>query len=132
MQNPTWRPPYQTYGYSEPDTRERLAGLERSQEHIEARLNETIERIADGEQQKGRLAHRVGNLEMINSGRSALELRLADLPEQMLVMRAEVQHIQARLKTVLFIGLALLGALGWMPPEVKSNILRGLLPPGPG
>ena len=132
---PQWRQPYATSdsngnGYGQ--MRERVAGLEKDTAYLDQRLTETIDRLVDGEQQKGRLAHRVGNLEMINSSHSALVLKIADVPDRVLKLEADIGYIRERLKTALLVILIMAGVMGWLPPEMKSSILKGLLPPGIG
>jgi hypothetical protein len=141
MPNPPWNQPYATsdqngrsngHGHYIGELRERVTGLERDVTHLDQRLTETTERITDGEQQKGRLAHRVGNLEMINSGRSSLDLRLGEIPDRMTTAEADIRYIRERLKWILFALLAIVGGMGWLPADVKKSIFHGILPPGIG
>lgn len=127
-QPPHWRTPYATSdstgnGYGQ--MRERVASLERDTEHLQERQVETSERL-------GRHSDRIGQLEHHNSSRLALELKLADLPDRALKLEADIGYIRERLKTALLVILILAGAMGWLPAEVKSSILKGLLPPGIG
>jgi predicted nucleic acid-binding Zn-ribbon protein len=110
-----------------------VTGLQHDTKHIHYRVNDTTKRIDHLEEQKGRLATRVGHLEMAGSARLRLDSRLEEIPERMTLAESEIQHMRERLKLISAILLAVFTAIVWgTPPEVIKPILKGLLPPGIG
>ncbi len=125
-QPPPWRTHYATYAPNEngnAQSRERLAGLERDIEHFQEWKVETSERL-------GRHADRIGRLEHHNSGRLAIELRLAEIPDRTARLEYRVQVILELAKKAALAILLLLAMMGWVPSDVKTSILKNLLPPG--
>jgi hypothetical protein len=116
------------------DMRERLATMEADVSHLKEGQTATTKRIEDGEAQKGRLAHRVADLEQSRVALLSFVESLKSIPERMIKLesfRETLGKVVSWGMTTAIVLTALSGKLSIKGAQQLLEVI-GVMPPGIG
>jgi hypothetical protein len=123
-----------SHGHLIGELRERMATMEADVSHLKDSKTETIKRIEDGEAQKGRLAHRVADLEQSRVAFTSLIESLKPLPERVIKLESFRDTLGKVVSWGMTTAIVLTAVSGKLSIKGAQQLLEviGVMPPGIG
>lgn len=116
------------------DLREEVATIRADVSHLKERQTETTKRIEDGEQQKGRLAHRVADLEQSRVALVSFIESLKSLPDRVIKLESFRETMGKVVSWGMTTAIVLTAVSGNLSIKGAQQLLEviGVMPPGIG
>lgn len=125
---------HQSHGQLIGDMRERLATMEADVSHLKEGQTATTRRIEDGEQQKGRMAHRIADLEQSRVALLSFAESLKSLPDRVIKLESFRETMGKVVSWGMTTAIVLTAVSGNLSIKGAQQLLEviGVMPPGIG